>query len=912
MRFLFLSSVIVLLVSIVSLGIFVALQENSVAQTSENVYFVAKTGSDANSCDSAQSEATPKLTIASAIACIGSAEGAGAGKTILVKAGIYNEGSDAHSATSLPGGTSWSAPFVLKAYPGDIVILRPNPGEARVFTIAKASSKYAIIDGFVMDAVNVQFDAVKITYMGSDPTTSAHHIRIENSEIMNAPEKGILITTEASGNELVNSKVHDNGKTDFHHGINFSSDGNLITGSEFYRNAGSGINKYPLGSNNIIRNNRLYDNARVGLRGAGIGLYGGSGNLVYNNLVWGNRIGIALQYGESNDKIYNNTIYGNINYGIYNGVDSTNESIKNNIVYQNGSGITNLGPRTAFSNNLSTDPGFANAAARVFYLLSGSPAIDAGEDLSAEGVATDFSGISRPQGFTYDIGAYEFVPSPSTPLPPSGLTGVTFSPILESGPSVGHSFTIQIYSPSGTTPLFSFTESMGSGGNLTLPATNTFSTGSYNIRVSSPQHLSRLFSGVTLAANTAVSLSTALKAGNLNNDNTIDSLDWSLMNPVWFTPDTGNTGRADVNRSGSVTSIDFSFLARNWGVVGDFVVPTPGGSAQHLTYAAVPDLQNYCSSQVNVASLPALGITHLRAMANDIITVRPAFVVQVGDVTDSTGGSDQNGVAADADDPDTFVTMPSRYSEVTCVKENFFDLLDAAGIPWIAVSGNHDSYRDFERGFPRATFMAKSYGFAAQNEVDRWHTGWNDTEERAALFSTPIGPICVVGGDYAMDPAGGTLDATFVSTNIGCGGSTPTILVRHYGIMDSVMGVRSAANAEIFMGVFGHITPQQPGIMQSMTMINPTSGQMANLFTNSQEVSLSCGVAATDGTSMHTGVSWWTVVAITPSASTVAVQARNPLFSGAATDPSCGNTYQNTVLTFSPNLCTRFPSMTGC
>ncbi|MBA7612686.1 hypothetical protein ES703_19923 [subsurface metagenome] len=38
---------------------------------------------------------------------------------------------------------------------------------------------------------------------------------------------------------------------------------------------------------------------------------------------------------------------------------------------------------------------------------AGSPAIDAGVDVSAEGVTTDYNGDPRPQGAACDIGAYE-------------------------------------------------------------------------------------------------------------------------------------------------------------------------------------------------------------------------------------------------------------------------------------------------------------------------------------------------------------------------------------------------------------------------------------------------------------------------------------------------------------------------
>jgi hypothetical protein len=50
-------------------------------------------------------------------------------------------------------------------------------------------------------------------------------------------------------------------------------------------------------------------------------------------------------------------------------------------------------------------------------------------------------------------------------------------------------------------------------------------------------------------------------AGDLNRDNTVNSLDWSSMNSAWFTSDT----TADINKDGLVNSIDFGILNKNWG-----------------------------------------------------------------------------------------------------------------------------------------------------------------------------------------------------------------------------------------------------------------------------------------------------------------------------------------------------------
>jgi hypothetical protein len=69
--------------------------------------------------------------------------------------------------------------------------------------------------------------------------------------------------------------------------------------------------------------------------------------------------------------------------------------------------------------NLTTNPSFVDAANKNFALQSGSPGIDAGQTISE--VTVDFAGAPRPQGSTYDIGAYEYGGTQGTLLPPGNL-----------------------------------------------------------------------------------------------------------------------------------------------------------------------------------------------------------------------------------------------------------------------------------------------------------------------------------------------------------------------------------------------------------------------------------------------------------------------------------------------------------
>ncbi len=62
---------------------------------------------------------------------------------------------------------------------------------------------------------------------------------------------------------------------------------------------------------------------------------------------------------------------------------------------------------------------------------AGSPVIDAGVDVSAEGVTTDYNGDPRPQGAAYDIGAYEVAAAPTNLVQNGGFDDASAWVILE-------------------------------------------------------------------------------------------------------------------------------------------------------------------------------------------------------------------------------------------------------------------------------------------------------------------------------------------------------------------------------------------------------------------------------------------------------------------------------------------------
>jgi hypothetical protein len=137
--------------------------------------------------------------------------------------------------------------------------------------------------------------------------------------------------------------------------------------------------------------------------------------MALNNRVYGNGIsvagsgGIAAGSGATGAKIYHNTVYKNTGYGVR--VTGEPATLKNNIAYLNSlTPVSDIAsPPSVVSNNLTSNPYFADGAASNFYLLGSSPAINKGSVVSE--VTRDCVGTSRPKGTSHDIGAFEYTGS---------------------------------------------------------------------------------------------------------------------------------------------------------------------------------------------------------------------------------------------------------------------------------------------------------------------------------------------------------------------------------------------------------------------------------------------------------------------------------------------------------------------
>ena len=152
------------------------------AYAAGNTYYVATDGSDGNTCAQAKVPATPFATMRRILNTSNPCSVTG-GDTIEVRASvpggmaIYTDQFDCNADVSqcIPGGSSWSSPLILKARPGDIIIIKPNSGN-RVFSFDNANQQYIEISGFIIDGTNT---SGILTWIED----SAHHIRFKDNEI---------------------------------------------------------------------------------------------------------------------------------------------------------------------------------------------------------------------------------------------------------------------------------------------------------------------------------------------------------------------------------------------------------------------------------------------------------------------------------------------------------------------------------------------------------------------------------------------------------------------------------------------------------------------------------------------------------------------------------------------------------
>jgi hypothetical protein len=230
--------------------------------------------------------------------------------------------------------------------------------------------------------------------------------------------------------------INDVGKVQRAHGIYANGTAFTITNNLIYDVTYYGIQQNGSGSsafNPSIHASREFANARDWIVAHNVFAYNGAlGGAI---VLWGS--------GCVNARIENNIFYENCptcSSNSPNGINFQSPGnvsgvlIRNNLAYATGPGaqvfIFNQGAiegtnYTQSGNIVNMDnPRFVNAPATLpaspnFALTERSPAIDRG--LSFAAITAAFDGTPRPQGYAYDIGAYEYkagsdVKSPAAPI----------------------------------------------------------------------------------------------------------------------------------------------------------------------------------------------------------------------------------------------------------------------------------------------------------------------------------------------------------------------------------------------------------------------------------------------------------------------------------------------------------------
>jgi hypothetical protein len=399
--------------------------------TEAATYYVSTTGSNANPGTISQ----PWLTLNYALS-VGSPTSCG--DTIYVRAGTYASiNTQAVPATSC---ASWANALTLRAYQSEAV---------HMIGIGVHAEHYLIFMDLILDGAPAGQPGETIGIAGgySPVGTGAGHLRFINLNVHGNNSTAVTISTSSvvnvsSGsvgfNEFLGGSVHGcsgpvaptTGAGNRCHGFYVSSPSNLVDGVDMYD-----IDAYPIHnfsdnpSNNIYRNNKIHACGKPGVTVFAIGIYTGTGNQVYNNIIYGCENGIEIGASSRNTSVDNNTIYGltspsNYRYPAIIASGGTGHKVRNNIVYNCPDNTINTGAASSptVSNNLTTNPGFVNATGNDFRLQAGSPAIDRG--VTVPSITTDFSGAARPQGSAFDIGAHEY----GTNAPVAAPTNLRLNP----------------------------------------------------------------------------------------------------------------------------------------------------------------------------------------------------------------------------------------------------------------------------------------------------------------------------------------------------------------------------------------------------------------------------------------------------------------------------------------------------
>lgn len=379
------------------------------------------------------------------------------------------------------------APCLIEGYPGDTrPMIVPSAAAGRAFWIDTRSLGNGLGEGW-LTLKNVDINAINLGSSGDCLGTYQPRITIDGVRCYNAARNGMIfacnLTTYCSTNLIArNNEVWNCGRIQDAADVDTKGDGfyvgapngliekNLIDGC---RGGGIVIN-YNMNTGLVVRNNTFRNgglSSPWGDIGPGCCTAAAINRVTATYAIHFGETHVDNPGGPQEVAIYNNTI-ANYNGEEYQGAgagrcfNTTNGFrvlVANNTCYNTdrrwiigcGGNSTEINRQNNLfvdvpgadlvcgaisgvdTNNITTTDEvgtFVNAAAGNFRLISGATAINAGVSptlpTGVSGFSVDYDGVSRPQGGTWDVGAFEFGTGDTTP--PNAPASLTVT-VLDTG-----------------------------------------------------------------------------------------------------------------------------------------------------------------------------------------------------------------------------------------------------------------------------------------------------------------------------------------------------------------------------------------------------------------------------------------------------------------------------------------------
>jgi parallel beta-helix repeat protein len=309
-----------------------------------------------------------------------------AGDVGCLRAGVY--GARGTYTVWYPSGTP-TAPITLKGYPGEAA--------PTILGAIYISGDNLVLSGLLFDgptgkipsAGNEELDQVSI---------DGDNVEVSHCEVRNNGRHAGIFLNNAFNVRLIGNYIHDNGdrsnpnEANLDHGIYFASGSGLIANNVVENNYAHGIQLYTSASNVVVVQNTIVRNGRSGI------IIGGQTTDCDPNT------GCPPQ--PTNDLVVNNIIAFNKQNGVRSWqLTGAGNVVRNNLWWGNEEGdVSGESAGLTIFNNIQADPRFTGTF--DYRLLSGSPAIDTADNSYTR--PDDYLRTPRPQGGAPDIGAFEY------------------------------------------------------------------------------------------------------------------------------------------------------------------------------------------------------------------------------------------------------------------------------------------------------------------------------------------------------------------------------------------------------------------------------------------------------------------------------------------------------------------------